>query len=209
MKLPVEFVNTQEWTVVGPMGPALPAFLLSNPILCVDGGAEFCSRMDIWVGDGDSNKMSIDSPNIFKFSPQKSESDLALALSLFSKNYPRTLQMWGFIGGRKDHELLNLGEIMRYLDGKTHAEVILYDSKTLKPAVRCFASGDWVIHHSGLFSVASTKTVKVKLLGDCEYPLPEFTEFSPLSSLGLSNSCQNEFQLINDGAVMVIFPESN
>lgn len=208
MKLPVEFVNTQEWTVVGPMGPMLPDFLLGNPILCVDGGADFTKRMDIWVGDGDSTKSSIDSPTIFKFSPHKSESDLALALSLLSKSAPRTLHLWGFIGGRKDHELLNLGEVMHYLDLKVQSEVIFYDDQK-RPVYRALASGDWVFPHQGIFSVASLKQVKLKILGDVAYPLNDFTELAPLSSLGLSNSGSGEVQIINQGPVMVILPEFN
>lgn len=209
MKLPAEFINTQEWTVVGPMGPPPPDFLLSHPILAVDAGADFCQKMDIWVGDGDSIKKPIEAANIFKFSPQKSESDLAIALSLLGQHHHRTLHLWGFLGGRKDHEWLNMGEVMRYLQLKPKSEVIFYDSKTARPTVRCLGAGDWVIEHKGIFSVASTQRVRAKILGDCDYPLTEFTEFSPLSSLGLSNSSQGKFQIINDGALMVIFPELN
>jgi thiamine pyrophosphokinase len=206
MKLPIEFVNTQEWTLVGPMGPRLTDFLAKNPILCVDGGADFTAKMDIWVGDGDSAINVFDSPNIFKFAPQKSESDLALALSLVSQASPRTLHLWGFVGGRKDHELLNLGEVMHYLENKTHTEVIFYDGDQ-RPVYRAIASGDWAFPHTGTFSVASIKPVKLKILGHVSYPLPTFTELAPLCSLGLSNSAEGEIQIINDGPVLVIFPE--
>lgn len=208
MKLPIEFVNTQEWTLVGPMGPKLADFLGNNPILCVDGGADFTPRMDIWVGDGDSAINVFESPNIFKFAPQKSESDLALALSLLSQSSPRTLHLWGFVGGRKDHELLNLGEVMHYLENKTNAEVIFYDGNQ-RPVYRLLASGDWVFPHTGIFSVASTTNVKLKILGNVSYPLTTFTDLPPLSSLGLSNSAQGEVQIINQGPVLVIFPELN
>ena len=206
MKLPIEFVNTQEWTLVGPMGPVLANFLSSNPILCVDGGADFTPKMDIWVGDGDSAINVFDSPNIFKFSPKKSESDLALALNLLSQTAPRTLHLWGFVGGRKDHELLNLGEVMQYLENKNQCEAIFYDGSQ-QPVYRLLAPGDWVFPHTGIFSVASFKPAKLKILGDVSYPLTEMTDLTPLSSLGLSNSAQGEVQIINQGPVLVIFPE--
>lgn len=206
MKLPIEFVNTQEWTLVGPMGPKLADFLANNPILCVDGGADFTLHMDIWVGDGDSAINVFEASSIFKFAPQKSESDLALALSLLSESSPRTLHLWGFVGGRKDHELLNLGEVMHYLENKTNSEVIFYDGSQ-RPVYRLLAPGDWVFAHTGLFSVTSITDVKLKILGQVSYPLKDFTDLRPLSSLGLSNSAQGEVQIINQGPVMVIFPE--
>lgn len=208
MKLPVEFVNTQEWTLVGPMGPKVPESFLSNPILCVDGGSNFTTKMDIWVGDGDSSTQAISAPHIFKFSPQKNESDLALALNLLSHESPRTLHLWGFVGGRKDHELLNLGEVMHYLDKATHTQAIFYDDQA-RPTYRALSSGDWVFSHEGVFTVASFKSVKLKILGQVSYPLNEFTELLPLSSLGLSNEAKGEIQIINQAPVMVIFPELN
>ncbi len=54
MKLPNSFEQTKEWTLVGPMGPEFPTNLLSRAIMAVDGGARFCPRIDVWIGDADS-----------------------------------------------------------------------------------------------------------------------------------------------------------
>ncbi len=206
MKLPISLSNSKEWTLAGPMGPVVPEGLLAHNILCVDGGARFCSRMDVWIGDGDSHVGSVNCENIYQFSPHKSQSDLALALTLLKDISSLTLHCWGFLGGRKDHELINLGEMLTFLEGKPQASAVFYDEKG-RISLRILGAGAWTFQHSGLFSLASLKNVRVKILGQVEYPLKEETELSPLSSLGLSNRALGAFEVINDGPVMVIFPE--
>lgn len=84
MRLPSPFEQHQEWTLVGPLGPQTPTNLETHPVLAVDGGARFASRIDLWVGDGDSHPESVNCLHKFEFSPHKSQSDLALALALIS-----------------------------------------------------------------------------------------------------------------------------
>lgn len=206
MKLPISLANSKEWTITGPMGPEMPEGLVAHPILCVDGGARFCKRMDIWIGDGDSNKINLNCENIYQFSPHKSQSDLALALALFEDSSKLTLHCWGFLGGRRDHELLNLGEMLTFLEAKPQSVAIFYDQNK-KIAIKALGAGAWKLNHQGLFSLASLKNVKVKMTGECAYEIKEMTELAPLSSFGLSNLGQGDFELINEGPVMVLFPE--
>ena len=47
----------------------------------------------------------------------------------------------------------------------------------------------------------------IKLAGACLYPIEVETELTPLSSLGLSNEAAGDFSLINQGPIMIFFPE--
>lgn len=208
MKLPGEFQNNKEWTLVGPMGPKLPALKFPYPLLGIDGGARFCDRMDIWVGDGDSHLSTINSQHIFEFSPQKNSSDLALALSLFQTSGPMRLHCWGLLGGRRDHELLNLGEMMHFLENSPQSRATFYDSQGII-ALECVSSGSWSFTHQGIFSLTCIKESRVTLTGCCDYLLKEVTSLPPLSSLGLSNSASGEFFLTNSSPVMIFFTGVN
>ena len=206
MKLPVSLAHSKEWTLVGPMGPLVPEGLVTHSILCVDGGARFCSRMDIWIGDGDSYNETVNCQNIFRFDPKKSHSDFALALSLFAALDSLVLHCWGFLGGRKDHEMFNFGEVLRFLESSPGTEVYFYESNG-KVAAKCLGRGKWDLNYHGTFSVACIKSVKIKLLGACQYLLETETELGPLSTLGLSNSASGEFTLVNQGPILIFFPE--
>ena len=206
MKLPVSLANSKEWTLVGPMGPQVPEGLLAHSLLCVDGGARFCSKMDLWIGDGDSYQGTVDCENIYRLSPNKLASDLAVGLSLFESSGSIVLHCWGFLGGRKDHEMLNLGEVLRFLERSPGSEVRFYQ-RNGKIAVKCFGSGEWAINYNGTFSLACIKAVKIKLQGACLYPLVNETELEPLSSLGLSNIASGDCFLNTKGPLMVFFPD--
>jgi thiamine pyrophosphokinase len=207
MKLPASLTSSSEWTIVGPMGPEVPQNLLTHSLLGVDGGAHFCSKMDVWVGDGDSYKKNVKCDNIFPFSPQKSISDFALALTLFEASGPMILHCWGFLGGRMDHEILNFGAALNFLEKSPSSQVIFYQ-KNGKMALKCLGNGEWPFNHHGTFSLACIKNAKVKILGSCLYPLEKDTVLEPLASLGLSNVGQGQFTLFNQGPVMIFFPES-
>lgn len=204
MKLPVSLAASKEWTLIGPMGPKVPESLLANTLLCVDGGARFCTKMDIWVGDGDSHQEDVECPNIFRYPPQKAISDFALALSFFESTHSMILHCWGFLGGRKDHEMINLGEVLRFLEKSPGTEVHFYQMDG-EIAVKCLGKGEWFINYQGTFSLACIRNVKIKLHGECQYRLEHETEVEPLSSLGLSNFATGEFTLVNQGPIMLFF----
>jgi len=207
MKLPPHLENIQDWTLVGPMGPEVPSELVTHSILAVDGGARFCSRMDVWVGDGDSHLDSVNCANKYLFSPHKSESDLALALSLLRSNSPITIHAWGFLGGRRDHELLNFGECLHFLEDHPRSQISFYEGNG-QLAVKCLGAGAWNFHRKGIFSLASMKEVILKMTGACEYPICSEITLNPFSSMGLSNMGQGDIHLLTQGPLMVFFPEA-
>jgi thiamine pyrophosphokinase len=203
MKMPDELISAQEWVLVGPMGPALPEKYEALRVLGVDGGANFTPRMDLWVGDSDSYFKVVQCPHIFKFPPEKDSSDLCLALKLFEHLTQGVIHMWGFLGGRLDHELLNLGAVMSFLENKSSFTFHFYDSSGTKK-LSCFAGGVTPLEIQGTFSLITMKPVRVKLLGACKYPIENEIELGPFSSLGLSNIGRGKMVLQAQGPVMVV-----
>ncbi len=206
MRLPNNLSQKKEWTLVGPLGPQVPEKLLAHPLMAIDGGAEFCPRIDIWVGDNDSNQQNIDCEHKFEFSPKKDVSDFALALKLLQHHSSLTLHLWGFLGGRRDHEMMNFGEICHFLNSGPLSKAIFYDAKG-DNVIQCLGQGQWTFSHSGLFSVACLQPINLTLTGHCHYQLPDRTQLSPLSSFGLSNVAQGEISLTNDGPVLLYLME--
>lgn len=206
MKLPQQYLNKTEWTLIGPMGPLVPSHLKAYPLLAIDGGAKYLERIDIWVGDGDSHKEVLTHcEHIFKYPPEKDMSDLALALSAFSTQLSYKLHFWGLLGGRRDHELFNLGEALSFLESHTESEILFYN-QTGEVSFQLFSQGDWSFDHHGSFSLGSLKDVQVTLTGACSYPIPTPRIIHPLSSLGLSNQALGKVSLIIKGPIFIYYP---
>jgi thiamine pyrophosphokinase len=174
----------------------------------VDGGAKFAPGADIWVGDADSYFEEVISPHAFRLSLQKDSSDLALALTLF-KNYLRfKLHLWGFLGGRSDHELFNLGEVSRFLESRPESQVYFYDHQG-NIRFHFLGQGHWKFDHQGFFSLGTMKKTQVTLKGQCQYLIEQPQTLMPLSSYGLSNQAYGGVQIANEGPVFIYFPEEN
>jgi thiamine pyrophosphokinase len=206
MTLPSKLKTYHEWTLIGPMGPDIPAELTKFPILGVDAGAQFSPRLDVWVGDGDSCQTPIPNSVIYKHPVDKDQSDLALALGLFEDKRHYKLHLWGFLGGRRDHELFNIGEAMSFLEGHQECQIIFYgpDGKIYFHLV---AAGLWKFDHLGIFSLGTLKRVCLKLTGECKYPINKMTAMNPLSSFGLSNMGQGNMTLESQGPSFIYYPE--
>jgi thiamine pyrophosphokinase len=204
MTLPDTLKNNLEWVLLGPMGPELPSFLSTHPLIGVDGGAQFAKKLNIWVGDADSFTKKVEADHFFKFSTQKGLSDLALALDLLKMASPKILHLWGFLGGRKDHELFNLGEGLHFLENKQNTKINFYNSNG-ELTYLLLSTGLWKFKHSGLFSLGTLKKTKVKLTGQCLYQLPNPHSIEALSSLGLSNESQGEVELETEGPIFIYF----
>ena len=152
MMLPSNLKNKSEWVFVGPMGPELSNEFENYPLICVDGGANFTKKMDIWVGDADSYDGAARTEFHFKFSQDKDQSDLALALNLFKERQNYTFHFWGFLGGRRDHELFNIGEALNFLEDKGQSTIIFYGQDG-KVYYELLSTGKWKFNHVGLFQL--------------------------------------------------------
>lgn len=206
MMLPSNLREQTEWAFVGPMGPGLPDSLKHLPIIGVDGGAHFHSNLDVWVGDADSYDKEVVAGHIYRHPAEKDQSDLSLALSLFKEPRHYKFHFWGFLGGRKDHELFNLGEALTFLDQHLECQIMFYDDKG-KILFHVLGTGHWKFTYHGLFSLGTLKKTMVRLRGNLQYPISKYQLLNPLSSLGLSNTGKGEMVLENDGPVFLYYPE--
>ncbi len=181
-----------EIVLVGPMGPKLPSELSSLPQIAIDGGESYSSSPFLWIGDGDSLKKDPATSEIIKLNSKKDQSDLAYALGRINSPSINKLHFWGFLGGRRDHELFNLGETSAFLLNKKQTEVIFYQ-QTLVPDLIFLSSGQWLFDFQGDFSLGTISGSEIQMEGEVDYPLNPVKRLLPLSSLGLSNRAHGKF----------------
>lgn len=169
--------------VVGPMLQG--THHATGPTVYVDGGEQFRDTFDpagniptISVGDGDSTATPLD-----KILPkQKDYSDLAFVLH----NLPPTvrhLELLGFMGGRPDHQLVNFGEVHKFLKTKTARFTTVRFDETV--VAFCGGGFDLELHQD--FSVVAFESTPLVITGDCKYLVPKPYHLQAVSSVGLSN----------------------
>jgi thiamine pyrophosphokinase len=185
--------SEDEVTLVGPLYHQRHIPLM--PTVYVDGGSRFRAEDGGWaaeepshalfptvsVGDGDSSPGTLDElqPSV------KDYSDLAFVLRSLPASVCE-LTLLGFLGGRRDHELANFGEINDFLKSRTRPTRVdvVGNSGDL---VIAFAHGSFNLEIIGKFSVFVFEPASVEIAGHCRYPLGPEVTLSPLSSHGLSN----------------------
>ncbi len=184
--------------MIGPLysGNNLP----DTPLIFVDGGAKFkAGENGFTVGDGDSFSGSLDE----ELSPNKNYSDLAYTLSSIPAHFS-DIHLLGFLGGRRDHEWINLGEGFTFLSNRTHATRVHFDD-----IATGITAGNWQLNIHSQFSLIALQHATVVLTGKCQYRLPDPTRISPLSSRGLSNKGHGQVDLETDEALFLVYPETN
>lgn len=179
-------------------GPLLDlARPIDRPSVFVDGGANFLKKTValsagafpvICVGDGDSSSNLMDErlPSVKDFS------DLGFVL----RGLPISIQlveMFGFLGGRRDHELANFGEVHRFLSARPSATVNFHDAVGIQ-IVGFRGKLQMEIH--GVFSVMTFAPANVGISGDCQYKYEG--RLDSVESLGLSNVGQGRVALTCD-----------
>lgn len=189
-----QYIKDGRITLIGPFydGP-VPT---NEPVIFVDGGTKYRKdRLGFALGDGDSFAGGLD----LQLEARKDFSDLSFALNHLPSEY-RCIELNGFLGGRRDHEWLNLGEAHRFLKTRTQPTEIYFDSQ-----VRAFSMGDWEFSFHGLFTVLCFEDTLVHLTGECEYTIDPSEILKALSSHGLSNQGSGKIQLATNGPVFVLF----
>lgn len=182
-----------EITLVGPFAAQRKEW--PTPSIFIDAGARHKSShpLHFSVGDGDSADVPLD----FTLPAEKDYSDLAFVLSQLPNSIIR-LSMVGFLGGRKDHELLNLGEVHRFLTRRSVATECDIDW-----SVCGLSAGQWVLKLNGLFSLVAFTPIKAAVTGDCRYQLKGITELEAFSTHGLSNEAWGQVALNISGPVFI------
>ncbi|MEM7195023.1 MAG: hypothetical protein AAF402_08740 [Pseudomonadota bacterium] len=193
-----KFRNAEYVNLVGPL--CQEPWVHNDPTIYVDGGALFRDGSKGWsVGDGDSAGFELDE----MLNPYKDESDLAYVLTQLTKLGP-DLRLAGFLGGRKDHELFNLGELNRYLEQSPGANHALFDDLIIG-----ISAGVWNLDINGLFSLASVSHGHAKMSGACRYAIPPGTPIVPLSSYGLSNVGTGNIEISTNVPLFLFHSESD
>ncbi len=177
-----DIANATHITLVGPLYNK--RHHPSTPTIYVDGGANFRDLgrnnhfATICIGDGDS----CDPALLDHLLPMtKDYSDLAFAM----KHLPASIQhvdLLGFLGGRKDHELMNLGTVHHYLFPKSTFTSVRFDD-----LVVAFCGGLLSLEIKTEFSILVFEPSFLTISGACAYTHNTGIQIPAISSLGLSN----------------------
>lgn len=187
--------------VIGPISPQIPRKLLAFPQLFVDGGTKFKKKnaQHFSVGDGDSHdKKQLD----IMLPAKKDYSDFKFALSLIPSNN-KEIYLTGFLGKRKDHELVNFGEIHHFLKKKKSTQAHFLLKNQVK--IIALSSGKFNFSRTGNFSILALEPALLTLTGKCEYKILKKRKLPIFSSLGLSNIGFGKIKIKTNRPVFVIF----
>ena len=156
--------------VVGPMvadlGEHLEQFPMPPyPTLFIDGGNahqhHFQGHPTLSIGDGDSFPGTLD----VLLPKNKNVSDLRAVLDLLSSKLVE-IYFLGFSGGRKDHELINLGEIYQFLARQEGPCRAFFDKD-----FHAIQKGTYNLSYQGIFSMLAFHNTRVTMQGLVDYPL--------------------------------------
>ena len=193
--------KTRKVIVVGPcpLGEAAKFPMPSYPVLFIDGGAahqqHFKQHPSLSIGDGDSFSGHLD----IVLPKEKNLSDLRAGLDLLPSHIEE-IYFLGLIGGRKDHEMINLGEIHHFLQRQQVPTQAYFDKD-----FQAIQKGTYHFSHQGIFSLIALQETDVSLNGEIDYPLKESTPLEVLSSRGLSNYARGEFTISCDRPLFILF----
>ena len=167
--------------LVGPTPTSIMDF--PGPCLYIDGGAkQRKSAKGFSLGDNDSFSGQLD----HVLPTKKDFSDLSYALS-HCHNF-QELYLYGFLGKRRDHELINFGEVHHFLGEQTRCKVMFENE------VIALSAGQWDFNFDQRFSLFCFKKTLISLSGEVEYSLDQ-EHLKPYSSHGLSNHARGKFSL--------------
>lgn len=170
--------------IVGPLTQSFDSDP-NEPTLFIDGGTKFKKDYGFSLGDNDSFQGELD----YKLPKDKDFSDLQFALTLIPSQ-TETVYLHGFLGGRKDHELINLGEVAHFLFERNESKVVFDDRIT------AYSQGFWEFELQNTFTLFSFHENTLSLTGECKYQLIK-QSLKPFSSHGLSNEAEGKISLHN------------
>ncbi len=193
-----DYVNASQLSLVGPLYKGKTVF--KEPVIFVDGGTQFrLAEEGLSVGDGDSHIKALDE----KLNPHKDYSDLAYVLSSVPAHF-HEIFLHGFMGGRRDHEWVNVGEVHAFLHGRHQPTKLHFESE-----VTGFSAGKWQLEINAPFSLLCMEAARVKMVGACRYPIEQKTRVDPFCSYGLSNVGEGSIVLQTDKPVFIIYPRDH
>jgi thiamine pyrophosphokinase len=193
------------------VGPILSSSLTSeqlNPIglsgvpqIAVDAGDRFALHPALVVGDGDSKSGASTAP--FHPKPDQDQTDLAFALKLVNPGRWTDLHLFGFLGGRKDHELAAIGEVCRALAIRMDLTRATFYDQSGDLAFTVHNIGTHAFDHQGVFSVLAFESARFTISGACRFPIRDQTLLS-FSGVGISNVGEGAFTIQSSGVFMMM-----
>lgn len=178
--------------IVGPL-PLLVPLPDEGEFIFVDGGVRHRGKREgTSIGDGDSAQV----PMALPLSTNKDFSDFAGALKLINST-AKHIALYGFTGGRWDHQLAIWFEIHHWLVGKKDVRVII------PPHFHFFSSGEFELEIYGKFGIFIFSPTQVQLSGACQYQLCPNEELRALSSHGVGNQGQGVVKIVTHGPLLL------
>ena len=186
-----QFSHKNHLTLVGPMINHYDSDF-QEPVVFVDGGSQNYKDIGFIVGDGDSSAIKMHE----KLPEQKHISDLSYALSEIPGHFTKILAL-GFVGGRKDHELINWGEFFYFLDQKKQSEV------QLSREIKIYSPGVHKVSIQGVFSLINSASKPITISGSCEYSFSGTPKYA-FTSQFLSNIGSGLLQISSEASFGII-----
>ena len=189
--------------LIGPQLNSKQTYDFEEKVIFVDGGMDFKNNISHQgfdsIGDQDSTHCSLN--NVLDKNKDRSDLYHAFELANEHKNL-KELDLYGFMGGRLDHQLFNIGEGYRFIERSTTLESIHFYNKKIKE-ISIFKSGHHLFNFEGQFSISTLKNCSINLSGKVEYS--GSIDLIPMSSQGLSNIAHGEFEIKSDQPIIFFY----
>lgn len=205
--------------LLGPMSENWMPFIFEvQKIVCVDGGYKHiplgteaylnsviqAKKIDLEsIGDGDS--LSADLTHFIKhrLEPMKDLSDLMAAYKTFfsKERFNQQVILFGFSGGRLDHQLALIGDTLKFLNDFHDSKFYAYSS--LGELMIFNSPGLHHFDHQGTLSLFQSQPSPISTQGSLVYHL-EQEELSSFGSHGLSNVAKGAFQITSETSTLLI-----
>lgn len=194
----------------GEYGDRFPIFRKGDLVIAADGGYRVLMSRGIQphvvMGDFDSLGWVPDHPYVKKYSPQKDDTDLALAVEEgWSQGYTRFC-IYGALGGRLDHTLANLQLLCGIACRGGHGYLVGRDTMV---AALCDGTLEFSALYQGTVSVfCHGQPARGVTLEGLKYPLQGAT-LTPNVPQGVSNEFTGERARITveQGVLLVMWEE--
>ena len=201
-----KFLNSigKKLQVIGPLEFDKSKVSSSLPTVVIDGGLnhELSLENQLSIGDGDSAKGEHRIKIDIHLNKEKDYSDLGYLFNLLDETYLKNhlvtlekLELWGFLGKRRDHEFINILEAYSFL--KNRSQLVI----SFQEEILCLSKGDYEFDRRGTFSLISLEGTEVQIAGSVKYPFKGILKAS--SSHGLSNESQGSFQIKASGPLIL------
>ncbi|NOT77924.1 MAG: hypothetical protein HOP07_02835 [Bacteriovoracaceae bacterium] len=164
--------------------------------------AHIWSKNPLSYGDGDSANTPM---TYLKKSQELSDLRFYLDKKLKQKK-GGIYYLFGFLGKRIDHHLLNVGEISQFIfqmHKKKCTSIVIVDQQMIY-----LPPGNYKLNLRGIFSFMATEDAKVKMKGECKFKILKNEKIQKMSSKGLSNTGFGIVQIFSDKSFILITQKS-